>query len=566
MLKQLSTIISFLLICGVTIGCFDSTTTAPEPMEQTSISDSLFVALQDSILKNMESDQPAQDSLHQMEIDRVTFYYDSLLKALPQPTASSEADTVPQLNIDSIMNAQQHALDSISNYYNTIRSAQFKADADSLLSHFTDSLNRVHTEQQQLVLDSLHAAQAAHLDSLKAEYNSAVDSITKENGNNSVDSLTLAQEHALDSLNALFADEVDSMKSTVYDSIYNDVVVKSASRYIQVNYILPRKKIRTFIYPYLDSVYNGHTHGNLLSTSITNLNPYEQYTVIATAEIPGITHAFSQTTIINRNTTDTLKLNPGLIVNNLPLLLTTRTAQLNLTIKVIKNGGETTIRSESYVIEVIPPNIYTSGITVQYPSQPEATFHFENYLSTWVQSDLPVIHEINFEAAALHPKGSLVGYQAPVGATDSEKSDIVRIQVKAIYEALRARDIVYINNLFSPSAGQKIKFPNQTINTKAANCIDGTVLFAAALEAAGLEPFIFLMTGHSIVGWRTWQGTNEMEFLETTLTWNADPQTFDYAHDRGMYKFANPNPGETHLIDVSALQKSGINPLSVEMP
>ncbi|MGL1901609.1 MAG: hypothetical protein OCC49_05705 [Fibrobacterales bacterium] len=563
MLKQLSILIGFLLFCGVTIGCFDSTTTAPEPMEQTSISDSLFVALQDSILNTIASDQPAQDSLHQLEIDRVTFYYDSLMKALPQPVTTPDADTVPPLNIDSILSAQQHALDSIAHFYSTTQSAQFEADADSLLSHFTDSLNQVHTEQQQLVLDSLHASQTAHLDSLKAEYNSAVDSITKENGSNSVDSLTLAQEHALDSLNVLFAAEVDSMKSTVYDSIYNDVVVKSASQYIQVNYASPRKSILTFLYPYYDSAYSARPeNGNLLSASISNRNYSESFTVITTAEVVGITRSSSQTIVIDPRTTETFELNPELINENLPQLLATRTEQVNVIIKVIKNGGETTIHSESFDIEVIPPNSYTAGVTIPNPPpQPSDTLHFENYLATWVQYWLPEIDSLKSEAAQLHPDGTLVGYQTP-GNTTPTKS-IARNQVKAIYEALQARDIAYIDNTFSPNTTQSIKYPNQTLKTKAANCIDGTVLFAAALEDIGLEPVIMLLPSHSIVGWRTWTNNSEIEYIETTYTWSSNKTSFEDALAKGKTQSERDT---TEIIDVYNLHKSGINALSVEMP
>jgi hypothetical protein len=48
--------------------------------------------------------------------------------------------------------------------------------------------------------------------------------------------------------------------------------------------------------------------------------------------------------------------------------------------------------------------------------------------------------------------------------------------------------------------GQKIRLPGQIIENRVATCLDSTMLFASALEQAGLNPVIALPLGHAVVG------------------------------------------------------------------
>lgn len=49
-------------------------------------------------------------------------------------------------------------------------------------------------------------------------------------------------------------------------------------------------------------------------------------------------------------------------------------------------------------------------------------------------------------------------------------------------------------------AGQKIRTPGQILENKVATCLDTALLFAAALEQAGLRPFIVMTEGHAFSG------------------------------------------------------------------
>jgi hypothetical protein len=52
--------------------------------------------------------------------------------------------------------------------------------------------------------------------------------------------------------------------------------------------------------------------------------------------------------------------------------------------------------------------------------------------------------------------------------------------------------------------GQKVRRPTTIAHERLGTCLDTTLLFAAALEAAGLYPVILLFDGHAAVGvWLT---------------------------------------------------------------
>ena len=48
--------------------------------------------------------------------------------------------------------------------------------------------------------------------------------------------------------------------------------------------------------------------------------------------------------------------------------------------------------------------------------------------------------------------------------------------------------------------GQKIRLPSQILENRVATCLDCTMLFASALEQAGLNPIVALPKGHAVIG------------------------------------------------------------------
>jgi hypothetical protein len=129
------------------------------------------------------------------------------------------------------------------------------------------------------------------------------------------------------------------------------------------------------------------------------------------------------------------------------------------------------------------------------------------------------------EAARHHPDGRLVGFQG--------KKEGVPTQVKALYDALKAAEITYINSVITinPEPGmssQRVRLPRESLADREANCIDGTVLVASLLEGISMNPAIVLIPGHAFVAWETWSDSNEWRYLETTM---IGSHTFEEACD-----------------------------------
>lgn len=114
-------------------------------------------------------------------------------------------------------------------------------------------------------------------------------------------------------------------------------------------------------------------------------------------------------------------------------------------------------------------------------------------------------------AAHGHPSG-LDGYQ-------SGSPQRAYMLSAAIYSAIAGMALHYAEPPASfESRGQKVRRPGKIAEERLATCLDTTLLFAAALEAAGLHPVILMFDGHAAAGvWlaqRTFANTIETDQME----------------------------------------------------
>lgn len=76
--------------------------------------------------------------------------------------------------------------------------------------------------------------------------------------------------------------------------------------------------------------------------------------------------------------------------------------------------------------------------------------------------------------------------------------------MKALYNAIKEHGIHYINSIinFHPdesASTQSVRLPRETLGERAANYLDGTLLFASLLEAISLNPALVLTLGHALL-------------------------------------------------------------------
>lgn len=89
---------------------------------------------------------------------------------------------------------------------------------------------------------------------------------------------------------------------------------------------------------------------------------------------------------------------------------------------------------------------------------------------------------------------ALSGYQ-------HDDTDFVRLQMKAVYMALKELEITYISS--PPSffvTGQRVRLVDDVITRGLGTCLDTSILFASCLEAISLNPLVVLIEGHAFIG------------------------------------------------------------------
>jgi hypothetical protein len=86
-------------------------------------------------------------------------------------------------------------------------------------------------------------------------------------------------------------------------------------------------------------------------------------------------------------------------------------------------------------------------------------------------------------------------------AYQTQNPDRVRKQMAAIYEAIAEMQITYVTVPASFEAtGQRVRLCDSIFSQKIANCLDLSLLYAACLEAVGINPLIVIIKRHAFVG------------------------------------------------------------------
>jgi hypothetical protein len=141
--------------------------------------------------------------------------------------------------------------------------------------------------------------------------------------------------------------------------------------------------------------------------------------------------------------------------------------------------------------------------------------------------------------------------------------EVTAYQSKAIFQELRAQGMTYVNLTGTGffSSAQNVRYPVESLST-GANCIDGSLLFASAWEALGMEPILALSfeAGHAFAVVRCWAGsTNCIVPVETTMVGGS--ATFGEAMNTAARNWDSWSTGN-HLkaIDIKAARAVGLTP------
>jgi hypothetical protein len=133
--------------------------------------------------------------------------------------------------------------------------------------------------------------------------------------------------------------------------------------------------------------------------------------------------------------------------------------------------------------------------------------------------------------------------------------------VQAVYNELQSWHITYVNiasSFFDPSSAQSVRWPSTVRSDLAANCIDGSMLFASILEALQLEPVVVFTPGHAFVGVRQSPGSTLLWPVETTMLGTS---SFSSALSEGQSEYNDKTVMHVAEMDIKAARLAGLMPI-----
>lgn len=208
---------------------------------------------------------------------------------------------------------------------------------------------------------------------------------------------------------------------------------------------------------------------------------------------------------------------------------------------------------ETRAIALLPP---TTAILKYRDPYSNETVDQTDLLAAWVTPHAPAILDF-LRTAADHTKSqAMTGYQTDAAG--------IRDHVRAIYTALKASEIVYINSTIafggtSRETIQRIRLPRESLASRSANCIDGTVLMASLLEATGIDPVLVVVPGHAYLGFRPVKKVDNFEYVETTM---IATHSFEEATAVATARTAKATALERiKQVDVRKLRRQGVTPM-----
>lgn len=170
-----------------------------------------------------------------------------------------------------------------------------------------------------------------------------------------------------------------------------------------------------------------------------------------------------------------------------------------------------------------------------------------------------------------------------INGYESGSREQVWLMASAIYTAMIGMQLGYAMPPASfENNGQKVRLPNQIESAKVATCLDTTLLFAAALEQAQLNPLVVITKGHALVGlWlekedlasvvvdeaetlRQRIPLQELILIETTLTTQHAAPPFSKAVESGNKQVSLDKDSEfIAAVDIRRARAHRINPISL---
>lgn len=298
---------------------------------------------------------------------------------------------------------------------------------------------------------------------------------------------------------------------------------------------------------------------NFIEFNITNPTDSPK-TIIVESEVPGFTEKAINTVNVPAHGNIVVGQAPSLRTSAIPTEMT------SATLHVKENFADGTRIDE----QTVPIKIYAKDTMVWAVSDGDEMNDMSRFIGAWVTPHATGIDPLVRKAAEYHPQKSISGYQCGDSCTDEMWREDTNAQVGAIFTALKNDyQLTYINSAFafgkSSENSQRVRLPAESLTSKSANCIDGTVLYASALESIGVTPHIILLPTHAFVCYETKPNSpGSLDCLETTMTGSSTfEEAVQYANQEYLTEINNGNfkSGNSQDLSIADMRMIGILPM-----
>ena len=250
-------------------------------------------------------------------------------------------------------------------------------------------------------------------------------------------------------------------------------------------------------------------------------------------------------------------------IDALRALAAARTQDLEVTIE--RDGQPTLVRR-------VPVRVHPLDEALYFVRDGDARIDLGFAFAAWVDPHAAVVDELIALAGIAEGRERVDGVAA----------------ARAIWVALERRGLRYADEGAGISQGpviysQRVRLLADTWNERVANCLDGSVLIASALERLGIRSMLVLVPGHAFIGFESGGDSRHVEFLETTLLGRGarvgepasavesrarDGFAAALAAGQASYRRAASRLDGRHrpnyaIIDISTARSYGIMPLAV---
>lgn len=214
--------------------------------------------------------------------------------------------------------------------------------------------------------------------------------------------------------------------------------------------------------------------------------------------------------------------------------------------------------------------VTNTDVEVPYRSVSECVFalkygnqvaDFRPFFASYVNEDSKLIDAFLSEVHNEHnekykdPNLKLSGWMGYQGGADYADLQVAAIVAHLMRKGMKYSNITDTSNATTKVYSQNVRFINETLALKNANCVDGSVLMASILEKIGIRCFLVAIPGHMYMAYsrtgKTQPIAGDIQYVETTLIGSGNIEAV----------FGDKNDQDQAFISIRAARELGIKPI-----